>query len=138
LSLNGMKLAYRAGGNTTATDANPSVAFTSADMIPANGYFLITSTSYPLPVGVTANASLGAGGYSPTTGTIGLRDQNAVIVDSVAWGSPSSGNPFAQETPPIATPPPGGQSASRTPNGADTNSNNADFRNAAPTPGKQN
>jgi Lamin Tail Domain len=73
-----------------------------------------------------------------SNGGVGLRDNNQVLVDSLAYGAVLAGHPFV-ETKPIAAMS-NGMSASRLPlDGNDTNNNFVDFQIiAAGTPGGSN
>ncbi|RYE80211.1 MAG: hypothetical protein EOO74_02485 [Myxococcales bacterium] len=75
-------------------------------------------------------------GLSKSAGGVGLADASDAIVDSMTWGSVSASHPFTEGTK-VATIPTN-QSASRVPDGKDTNNNATDFVVGARTPGAAN
>jgi hypothetical protein len=102
-------------------------------MIPAGGYFVFAGTATPLPLGAAHMAQPCS--YSTAAGGLGLRAPDGTLVDSVGYGAAT--NAFVEGSAvgaPAAT-----KSASRTPNGTDTNNNSTDFvANTTPTPGASN
>ena len=65
-----------------------------------------------------------------SAGGVGLRDSNGAMVDSVGYGTAT--NAFVETA--AATAPAAGSSIARHPDGADTQSNAADFTAGAITP----
>jgi hypothetical protein len=130
VTLTGASLKYRSATNSTPTDTAEIAALTGS--IAAGGYYVIAGAGY----GGAKQATFASGtGLSSTGGAVGLRDANGVLVDSAGWGS--ANNPFVESSAEIA--PADGRSMARTPNGRDTNNNEADF--ALPTtstPGARN
>jgi hypothetical protein len=129
VDLKGWTLVYRASsGSATNTIL---YAFQTGDAIASGGYVVLGGSQYntTIPLGTMAS-SLGA-----SAGGIGLKDNNGVLIDAVAYGTLS--NALAEGA--LATAPPSGTSIARYPNGSDTNANSVDFKIENPsTPGAPN
>jgi len=132
----GFKLGYRAATNTNpASSSDSSTLYTFTGSLAAGAYFVLGGSSFT----GTKSGSLASG--LATSGAVALRDAGGAIVDSVAFGTVSTGNAFietaAAPLPPSLTSP--GGSIERLPNGADTNDNSHDFSTAnTATPGAAN
>jgi len=131
--LGGYQLVYRAASGTSDVVLATLPAGAS---IPAGGRYLFAGSGYtgsPLPDQTFTHA------VASTGGGIGLRDAQGALVDSVGYGT--AANDFVEGSsapaPPQADAP--GASASRIPDGADTNDNALDFSvTRPPTPGAPN
>ncbi len=137
VTVDGWKLAYRAATNTaSAAAANDSSSlYTFAGSIAAGGYFVLGGSGFA----GTKNGALASG--IAASGAVALRDGSGNIVDSVAWGTITTGNAFvegaAAPLPPVSASP--GSSIARLPNGTDSDHNNSDFQtDSASTPGAAN
>ncbi len=137
VSLAGWQLLY-----SPASGSNPQAHWTgaAADKIAAGGYVVIGGQIYP-------DAALGRfdngvnGVLSKSGGGIALFGPDAsTAADSVAWETVTLPHPFARPTSGPAAPlPPSKQSIARTPNGANSAKNAADFQlTTKPTPGLPN
>lgn len=121
--LNGFSLRYAAASGATSYTV---WAAGQGDSIPPSGYFLVAGGGYAGPTdGHLLNAlALSGGGL----GLFRAQDQ----VDGVAYGTASTGHPFAEgSVAPAASAP---QSIGRAPNGKDTQNNSADFKSQPRTP----
>ena len=124
IDLTGSSLVYRSAAGTT------DVLILQLDKpIGAGGYYLVAGPTYSN--GGTPDQTYGAGHFLATGGGVGLRDAAQTLVDSVGYGTAT--NAFVEGA--AAPAPPSGESIARTPNGTDTNHNDADFAVATtPTP----
>ena len=129
VALVGSTLVYRAA---TSGGDNFTFATFGSVMVASHGYFVVANGQFA----GTANIKpfQGGGGMAAAGGGIALRDPQDMVVDSVAWGT--AVNAYVEGT--VATAPSTTQSLARTPNGTDTNDNNADFQLVTPTPGVSN
>ncbi len=121
--INGFKLAFRplAGSIDTVL-----VTWATSTVIPAGGFYLITSdTGYDgAPIADITFADEGGGKLSGSAGGLGLRNSSNVLVDSVGYGIAT--NIFVETTP--TNVPPANQSGSRLGGGCtDTDNNLNDF-----------
>ncbi len=124
--LEGWTLKYSAASGST-----PSTFFTglASHKVLAKGYFVVACDDYTT---VAKSATYPAGQLAAENGQVGLFNKIDAQVDAVGYGSITmkrltEGN--AATTP--GAPP---RSVQRTPNGADTNNNQVDFRAATPSP----
>jgi hypothetical protein len=106
--------------------------FGAGDSIPASSYFVLGSATYA----GTKNATFAAGfSGMADDGQIALRDDAAKVVDAVGFGT--AAGPFVEKS--AAPGQAAGSSVGRSPNGADTDNNNTDFKTyATPSPGAAN
>ncbi len=113
-----------------ATGTTETLIVTLAKKITAGGYLLVASTTF---TGATADQTYGGTGkLASAGGGVGLRDTSQSLVDSMGYGS-GTNNALVEGAPAAA--PANGQSIARTPNGTDSNHNDADFAVATtPTP----
>jgi Lamin Tail Domain/Collagen triple helix repeat (20 copies) len=129
----GFRLVYRSAAGTTDVVL---ATFPTAAFIAPGGRYVFGGSSYSGP---GPDQSFSAG-LSSTAGGIGLRDKQGALVDSVGYGAGLS-NGFV-EGPPAPAPPVverPGASASRLPDGQDTDNNAFDFNiTRPPTPGASN
>jgi len=122
--LGGYSLVYR---SASAVSDTVIAHFATSKSIPAHGYFLVAGPAF---TGVSPDITYSTDTLAVSAGGIAIRDPNNGIVDSVGYGATSN---FVETA--AAPVPPSGQSASRIPNGTDTNNNSADFSiTAVPTP----
>lgn len=120
ITVDGWQLQYK-----SATGTSWSKKAALAGTIPANGFFLLSSTGY-LPQADGFFAS----GLSGTAGHVRLVDKAGSVIDALGWGKTAN----AAETAP-APAPGGGQSIERVPgwltedggNGVDSDDNSQDF-----------
>lgn len=136
VTVDGFKLGYRAATNTSpASSSDSSTLYTFSGSLAAGAYFVVGGSSFT----GTKNGALASG--LATSGAVALRDAGGAIVDSLAYGTVSTGNAFIETAaaplpPSLASP---GGSIERLPNGADSNDNSHDFSTAnAATPGAAN
>jgi 5'-nucleotidase len=129
-------LVYRAATATGSTDSTLLVTL-QGSMAP-RAFRLYAGYQYTGPLDGTWTDTNANGLIGQRDGAVGLRDNNRVLVDSLAYGAVMTGHPFI-ETKPIAAMS-NGMSASRLPlDGNDTNNNFVDFQIiAAGTPGASN
>jgi len=124
--LNGASLKYRAATNSTPNDTSELAPLSGT--VTAGGYWLVAS-------GTKQQAFAMGTGLGDQGGAVGIRDAGGALVDSAGWGS--ANNPFVEGV--VKTLPQPGKSMARTPNGRDTNNNEADFAlPTTPTPGARN
>ena len=132
VDLAGWRLDYTSSsGSTTKTNWTG----VSGDSLPVGGYFVVAGLGF----GGTADYVWGSGfGLAKGGAGVALYDPaGASPIDSMAWQSISGTHPDIEGT--ACANIPSGKSASRTPNGKDTDDNSADFVVGAPrTPGKPN
>lgn len=128
VSLEGWTLKYSSSGGST-----PSTFFTggSTHKVLAKGYFVIACT----PFTGAKNATYSGGKLAADSGQVGLFDKLGARVDAIGYGTIATADRVLTEGSP--SPSPGGppRSVQRTPNGADSNNNQTDFRAATATPG---
>jgi hypothetical protein len=120
----GWKLVYRA-----ATGTSDGVMFQGAVTLAAGGFAVIGGSGFAGPKAGTIVGGLAAAG-----GQLQLRDGADVVKDSMGYGNASGA--FVRGT--AAPAPPAGSSVARTPDGASTGDNAADFTIVTPTPGASN
>ncbi len=105
--------------------------------VPAKGAVLISSPSYPVPVGVSITGVFtSAVTMSATRGHVTLLDAERSVVDRVAWDNKASVPPKYPETL-ATTAPAGGSMITRVANGgsySDTDNNEVDFVTAPSAP----
>jgi hypothetical protein len=105
--------------------------FVAGDSIPANGYFLVASSTFAGKKDATLVT-----GFQATSGQVGLVDDKGATVDGVAYGTVTAGSYREKQAAPT---PPTTKSIGRVPNGVDTDSNSADFKAlSASSPGAAN
>ncbi|HTS38900.1 MAG TPA: DNRLRE domain-containing protein [Candidatus Solibacter sp.] len=117
-SLSGYKLLYR---SATGTSNVILITFTSSNIIPAGGFFLLGGTGYTGTV--TPDAIYTGTSISSAGAGIALSDPGSNIVDSVGYGTAT--NDFVVVT--AAAAPAASQSLERFPDGANTHNNAVDF-----------
>jgi hypothetical protein len=118
INLTGATLVHRAATGTTET-----LIITLNETIAAGGYVLVAGLNYT-GAGTPDQTYGGTGMLAQTGGGVGLRDTAQSLVDSMGYGTGST-NALIEGAPAAA--PANGQSIARTPNGTDTNHNDADF-----------
>ena len=130
VSLEGWALKYSSSSGST-----PSTFFTGlvSHKVLAKGYFVVACTAFP----GSKNATYTAGKLAGGDGQVGLFNKLDARVDGVGYGTITAANRTLTEANPAPSPG-SGQSIQRTPNGADTDSNQVDFRSATPTPNASN
>lgn len=128
VAMAGAKVVYRATASTS--DVYVFWAF-STGKIPAGGHFLLANTGY---AGSADAKPFMTGGMAATAGGVALKDSTDAVIDSVGWGTAT--NAFVEAH--AVSAPASGQSASRSPDGIDTNDNVADFVLGTSTPGAAN
>jgi hypothetical protein len=121
ISLAGYRLRYFSAGGVNS--GNCDIPTDSPFSVPAKGFFLIASSAYDWP-GASYDC-IWTGGYSSTSGQIGLFNGLGQLVDGLAYGVIS--NNLVGEGSPSSVPP-SDQSLIRTPDGSDTDDNAADFK----------
>ncbi|KAK4044963.1 hypothetical protein OUZ56_032369 [Daphnia magna] len=119
------KLVYRSAAGANAT----RFTLAASPVIPAKGYALfVNSTGAAIP---GADSTYLTASMAATGGAVAIIDAANAVVDSVGYGTAT--NIYVKGA--AAVVPPANQSAARTPNGADSGNNLADFKvAAAPTP----
>lgn len=123
VDLGNWELKYESSGGGVGAAGHK---FLVGDSIPSLGYVTLT------PGGSTPWTP----GMAATSGQVGLLDDTGKTIDAVAYGSVSTGD-YREGT--SATAPPSGGSIGRSPNGADSGNNKADFKTyPAPSPGAPN
>ena len=134
VSLIGWVLKYGA-----ASGSNPLTCWTGSlndagvgDSIAAGGFFVIGGTAFT----GGANGTVVCSGFAATGGGVAIFDSLGGRQDSMAYGSAVSTHPFVEGT--VASTIPKNQSASRSPDGTDTDNNSVDFKITARTPGASN
>jgi Cys-rich repeat protein len=133
IDMTGWHFDYRPASNLTET-----VYYTFTGPLAVGAYFVIGGANFT----GTPDYRLTAGfGFSSTGGAVGIRDNNGVLIDSVAYQTLTAINTFTEGSPapnpPVVASP--GNSISRLPNGVDTNDNSVDFKvSTMATPGAAN
>jgi hypothetical protein len=130
VSLTGWTLKY-----SPASGLSPSTRWTgtATDALPAGGFFVVGGTSFSGTKQGTLSSGLAKDG-----GGIGVFDATGVRIDSMSYEVVTTTTHPLTETTPAANIPTN-KSASRIPDGADTNVNSVDFKvPAARTPGASN
>ncbi|HEY2743555.1 MAG TPA: lamin tail domain-containing protein [Polyangia bacterium] len=126
IDLAGSTLVHRSATGTTET-----LIITLNETIISGGYLLVAGLNYT-GSGTPDQTYGGAGDFAQAGGGVGLRDTTGALIDSMGYGSGTT-NALVEGAPAAA--PASGQSIARTPNGADSNHNDADFAVATtPTP----
>jgi hypothetical protein len=132
--VSGFRLVYRSANGSTDIVLG---TFPVGATIAAGGRYLFAGSAYS---GLAAPNQTFSTGLASTAGGLGLRNADGTLVDSVGYG-PSVSNGF-QEGAPAPAPPlvdSPGASASRLPDGVDTDNNASDFSvTRPPTPGQAN
>ena len=128
VSMSGAKVVYRAAASTS--DAFVFWMF-STEKVPAGGHFVLANSGY---TGTADAKPFMNSGMAATGGGVALKDSTEAVIDSVGWGTAT--NAFVESH--AVSAPASGQSASRVPDGTDTNNNVADFVLGASTPGASN
>ncbi|MDB4995724.1 MAG: Endonuclease/exonuclease/phosphatase [Myxococcaceae bacterium] len=123
---------------SSSNGSSPFAVWTgsAADGIGPGTYVVVGGTGFPgMALGRFASSQLAAGG-----GGIGLFNPGSKVIDSVAYGTVDAGNPLVRPPGGKAAPAPAsGQSIARTPDGKDTETNEADFAiTSTPTPNEKN
>lgn len=119
----GWEIKYQSGGGVAGVATGHK--FATGDTVASMGYLVLTP-----------GAGSWTAGMSKTDGQIGLLDDTGTLVDGVAWGTVTSGS-YREKT--AATAPATSGSIGRSPNGADSDNNKADFKTyPAPSPGAPN
>jgi len=125
--LTGYKITYRAATNATANDSGTIATLTG--FFAPHTYYLVANTGYPGAADIKPyNGSIS--GLAQAGASIGLRDPNGVLLDSVGWGTANT--PFVEgmAAPVVAS----AHSIARKPDGTDTNNNKNYFVDSTPTP----
>lgn len=141
VDLNGYRLVYRSANGTNDV---AFVEWTTSTIVPAGGYYLITSTAYDgaVPGNISYNPTTCQCSMSGTSGGLAIRFgalNSGVIIDSVGYGTAT--NVFV-ETATAATAPNDAGNARKTNGCQDTDNNQNDFsilnpanpRNASTSP----
>lgn len=123
-SFSGWKLVYRA-----ATGTSDGVMFQGSFTLAAGGFAVLGGTGFAGPKAGTLSGGLAAAG-----GQVQLRDGADAAKDSMGYGTASGA--FVRGS--AAPAPPAGSSIARTPDGASSGDNAADFAVVTPTPGASN
>jgi hypothetical protein len=125
--LSGWALKYEAASGAAG---GAGYVFVAGDSIPAQGYFLLGSSTFSGKTDATLINGLAAAGQ------VGLIDDKKAIIDGVAYGTVTGGTYGEKQS---AAAPAAGKSIGRSPNGKDTDSNSADFKVlTSPSPGAAN
>ena len=127
VDLNGYRVVYR---SSSGTNDVAFVEWNTSTIIPAGGYYLITSTNYDgaVPGNISYNPTTCSCSMSGTSGGLAIRFgalNSGVVIDSVGYGSAS--NIFV-ETTPAATAPNDAGNARKTNGCQDTDNNLNDFQ----------
>jgi hypothetical protein len=130
-SLTGYTLEYASAAGTTVSTRWTGAA---GDTIAAHGYFVVAGAPF---TGTAQGRFAGPSGIlAATGGGIGIYDPGGTRLDGVGYGAGTS-NPLVEAMPAMA--PPTSQSIARSPDGADSDNNSADYHLlATPTPGAAN
>ena len=128
VSMTGAKVVYRAAASTS--DAFVFWMFSTEKLV-AGGHFVLANSGY---TGTADAKPFMNSGMAATGGGVALKDSTDAVIDSVGWGTAT--NAFVESH--AVGAPASGQSASRSPDGTDTNDNVADFVLGASTPGASN
>jgi endonuclease G len=132
VDLNGYRVVYRSSGGTN--DVN-FATWTTSTIVPAGGYYLITSSSYDgtTPGDFTYNPSTCSCALSASGGGLAIRfgaANTGVIIDSVGYGSAT--NAFIESA--VTNAPPASSGQARKTNGCqDTDNNSNDFSTLNPS-----
>jgi hypothetical protein len=130
--ISGYKLVYRSAAGTSDTTL---ATVPDGTTLASGAFYLLGGAGY---AGAASADQSFSTGLADAGGGVGLRDAGGALVDSVGWGTAT--NAFV-ETSAVAAPgrtDPPGTSASRTPDGSDTDDNASDFQVVAATPGAAN
>ena len=131
VDLNGYRLVYR---SSSGVNDVAFVEWTTSTIVPAGGYYLITSVNYDgtVPGNISYNPTTCSCSMSATSGGLAVRFgavNSGVIIDSVGWGAAT--NIFVEMTTTGAPPANAGQA--RLTNGCqDTDNNQSDFSTLNP------
>lgn len=131
VDLNGYRVVYRSASGTN--DVN-FAAWTTSTMIPAGGYYLITSSSYDgaTPGNFTYSPSTCSCALSGTGGGLAIRfgaANTGVVIDSVGYGTAT--NAFVESA--VTNAPAANAGQARQNNGCqDTDNNSSDFSTLNP------
>jgi Lamin Tail Domain/Collagen triple helix repeat (20 copies) len=128
VDVSGLKVVYRSAAGTSDIAL---ATIPDGTTIAAGGYYLVGGSGYAGPATPDQSFSTGLAG---TGGGVGLRPADGILVDSVGYGTATNA---LVEGSPVAAPPSEdspAKSASRSPDGKDTNVNSADFVIATATP----
>ncbi len=131
--IGGFRLVYR---SATGVSDTVLASIPSGTTLGAGGHYLFAGSGY---TGVAAPNQSFSAGLAATAGGIGLRNAQGALLDSVGYGT-TAANGFVERLPAPAPPTVGkpGASASRVPDGHDTDNNSGDFSVTSPTPGAAN
>jgi hypothetical protein len=131
--IGGFRLVYR---SATGTSDTLLASIPSGTTLGVGGHYLFAGGGYT--GAATPNQSFSAG-LASTAGGIGLRNAQGALLDSVGYGT-TAANGFVERLPAPAPPTVAkpGSSASRVPDGHDTDNNSGDFSATTPTPGAAN
>lgn len=126
VDLNGYRVVYR---SSSGTNDVAFVEWNTSTIVPAGGYYLITSTNYDgaVPGNISYNPTTCSCSMSGSSGGLAIRFgavNSGVIIDSVGYGSAT--NIFV-ETTPAATAPNDAGNARKTNGCQDTDNNQNDF-----------
>jgi hypothetical protein len=125
--LSGWEIKYESSGGGPGP---AGYKFVAGDSIPAQGYFLVASSTFTGKKDATLVNGFAAAGQ------VGLVDDKKAIIDGVAYGTVTGGSYGEKQA---AAAPAAGKSVGRSPNGTDSNSNSADFKVlTSPSPGAAN
>ena len=131
VDLNGYRLVYR---SSSGVNDVAFVEWTTSTIVPAGGYYLITSVNYDgtVPGNISYNPTTCSCSMSATSGGLAVRFgavNSGVVIDSVGWGAAT--NIFVETTTTGAPPANAGQA--RLTNGCqDTDNNQSDFSTLNP------
>lgn len=129
VSIGGFRLAYKSSGNSPASGTTLHT-FTAGTSIPANGFYVVGTASFPGAKDATFNGGMADDGQLAL-----FEDDGSLRRDSVGWGT-AAGDYVEGSAAPKA---PTNGSVARKSDGVDTDDNAADFSAAAtPTPGAPN
>jgi hypothetical protein len=124
-AIGGWKLVYRSAAGTSDVTL---VTIPDGTTLAPGAFLLAGGSGYTAPPAADVSFSTGLAG---TAGSVGIRNADGTLLDSVGWGETT--NVFVEGT--SAPAPAAGQSIERTPDGDDTNANATDFTVATtPTP----
>lgn len=124
VDIGGYKLVYRSGAG--ASDVSLATV-PAGTMLAAGVFYLFAGSGY---TGSAAAEQSFSTGLATAAGGVGLRDSSGTLLDSVGYGTAT--NAFVEAA--AAAAPAAGSSIARHPDGADTQSNLADFTVGAITP----
>ena len=129
VTLSGAKLVYRC--DTCSTSDSSTLVASISKTIAQQGYLLIANTGF---TGTATPDYTYTSGIADGGGGVGLRDSGGTLLASMGWGTAANGFQKGSAAPAETA----GHSIARTPNGANTQHDSADFKSSTPTPGAAN